>query len=254
MTVDRIRDSNGNTITDYPSFREDGAAVLLAIVDGSASGPAGAHARYYHRDRNRIELFRKDADVDEYDRLGQQQLGPDEPIGAYVREIQTAAVDADLSPFAKAMARAEQLADTGAITRPQAEVYALRAEQGVLREDAAKMLGKSKSTLDSLLLTAKDKIDRADRLARETVDTIQFEGESAPLYDAAELSESDLLTTAEFEDLVGGSLIAGGDGNVVLTTDDGSYYVVASSTDGGSTEIHGVVPVAEANDAFDLVS
>jgi len=97
------------------------------------------------------------------------QLGTDETVVDHVQQTREAYGEYDeLTGYAKGMCRAEKLAQTGAITRPQAEVYVLRSEQGLLRQDVAKMLGKSPSTLDSLLVKAKDKIERAHQLSQES--------------------------------------------------------------------------------------
>jgi|AntDeeMinimDraft_4_1070355.scaffolds.fasta_scaffold05765_2 hypothetical protein len=159
MPPRKATDRCGNTTHDYPRHRDDGEKVLIGLVNGTAE--------YYDRTQNRVKgVVKHDG---EFSEEMSHQLGTDETVVDHVQQTREAYGEYDeLTGYAKGMCRAEKLAQTGAITRPQAEVYVLRSEQGLLRQDVAKMLGKSPSTLDSLLVKAKDKIERAHQLSQES--------------------------------------------------------------------------------------
>lgn len=244
MTHEMATDQNGNSINQYPAYRDEGELILIGLIKGKAE--------YYHREQNRVEMVLKDGE--EFETLGSRQLSCKDTVSDHLQLTRETHGGYDaLTDYAEAMARAETLAETGAITRDQAEVYALRAEKGVLRKDASKMLGKSPSTLDSLLVKAKDKVKRAEELTRRSVESITFQDEPAPLVEPNDIEEEDLLTTEEFEQFVGESLIQVSKGGyVVLTTPDGSFYVVGSSPTQKTINVAGVVRAREVNEAFGI--
>lgn len=59
---------------------------------------------------------------------------------------------------------AERLSSSGAITHAQAEVYALREIYGIPRKDTAEILEKVPSTVDTLLVRGRGKIEASKKL------------------------------------------------------------------------------------------
>lgn len=59
---------------------------------------------------------------------------------------------------------ADQLSSSGAITLTQAEVYALREIYSIPRKDTAEILGKAPSTVDNLLVRAREKVKASQNL------------------------------------------------------------------------------------------
>lgn len=74
-------------------------------------------------------------------------------------------------------------------------------------------------------------IRRAEQADMDTVDSIQINGEPVSLLEPSDVSPDHLH-------------------KVVLTTPDGSFYVVSST--GRVEDMEGVVPVEDANRAFDI--
>lgn len=66
----------------------------------------------------------------------------------------------------------------------------------------------------------------------DIVDSVQIDGEPVNLYEPSDISPDDIH-------------------KVVVTTPDGSFYVVSST--GRLEDMEGVVPVEDANSAFDIV-
>lgn len=142
-------DETGNTIEDYPGKIDN--EYLLGIDD--------LGGWYYDPSRETVRNYKLKGDPLEM-RVG-FTLDNDEFEQEYddISELASGLVDKTI--LGHAIVLSSELHQNTHLTKPQSEAYSLREVYGVGRKQSAKVLGKSKNTIDIQLSDARDKAKQA---------------------------------------------------------------------------------------------